>query len=421
MQNEPLRTDVAVVGAGIAGLTAAQLLRRAGHSVVVLDHAPAGGRGRTDVRGAVHFNRGPHALYLNGPAHRVLSALQVPLHGGPPASDGAGLRGGRVGVLPYGPAALARTDLLGVRGKVAIARSMARLPKLDATALAGMSFAEWLDGESLPADARQLVEMLARVATYTNAPDIAAADMVVGQVQMAMRHGVRYLDGGWQTVVDELTAGLQLERAVVAAVRRDGPEVVVELAERPPVVAKAAVVAVGTPEVAARLLQQPRYAVGPAVEASCLDLAADVPARPGLLFGVDSPLYLSNHCPPARLAPDGVHVVHVARYLRPGEHIDQHEGRAELMAHAARAGLTAEHVLDSRFLHRLTVVGGMAAAEHGGLPGRPAVGATGHDGVFLAGDWVGPTGHLLDAVVASAEAAAQRADRAVRGATLVSR
>ena len=63
-------------------------------------------------------------------------------------------------------------------------------------------------------------------------------------------------------------------------------------------------------------------------------LAASVPARPGLLFGLDSPLYLSNHCPPARLAPDGVSVVHVARYLAPGEQPDRHTGHAELMAHA---------------------------------------------------------------------------------------
>ena len=95
--------------------------------------------------------------------------------------------------------------------------------------------------------------------------------------------------------------------------------------------------------------------------------------------------------------------------------------RAELAAHAARVGLTADRVVDSRYLHRMTVVGGLAVATHGGLRGRPAVDAAGAEGVFLAGDWVGPRGHLLDAVMASAEEAAHRADRAVRSATLVHR
>ena len=56
----------------------------------------------------------------------------------------------------------------------------------------------------------------------------------------------------------------------------------------------------------------------------------------------------------------------------------------------------------------MTVVGALAVARHGGLPGRPGVSDSGHAGVYLAGDWVGRRGHLLDAVVASAEEAALR-------------
>ncbi len=69
----------------------------------------------------------------------------------------------------------------------------------------------------------------------------------------------------------------------------------------------------------------------------------------------------------------------------------------------------------------MTVVGALAVAAHGGLRGRPGVDASGVPGVFLAGDWVGPTGHLLDAVMASAEAAAVGADRVVGDATLTAR
>lgn len=421
MTTEPLRTDIVVVGAGLAGLAAAQLARRAGHSVLVLDPSPPGGRGRTDQRGDVLFNRGPHALYLEGPAHRLLSALGVPVDGGPPVADGAGLLRDRIGVLPGTAASLARTTLLGTRGKVAVARLMTRLPRVDATRLTGVTFEEWLGDAALPEDARRLVEMLARVASYTNAPGIASADLVVGQMQAALRHGVRYLHGGWQTLVDALAIGLTIERGAVSKVRHDGDQVIVERVDGSVVAGTSCVLAVGTPEVTAGLLGRSAFDIGPAVEASCLDLATSAPARPGLLLGVDTPLYLSNHCPPARLAPDGVSVVHVARYLTPGERPDPHVDRADLMRHAARAGLAADRIVDSRYLHRMTVVGGMATASRGGLPGRPWVHETGQRNVYIAGDWVGPTGHLLDASMASAQDAATRAVRAVESGTLVGR
>jgi hypothetical protein len=282
-----------------------------------------------------------------------------------------------------------------------------------------VTFRAWLDDLGLPADAALLVEMLARVSTYANAPELASADMVVSQMQRAMRDGVRYLHGGWQTIVDTLAAGLVIERRSVTSVHLDGDHVVVECGDGPTLVARTAVAAVGTPGATAALLGRAPFDVGPPVEAACLDLATSVPAKPGVLFGIDQPLYLSNHCPPARLAPDGTCIVHVARYLAPTDSSDPHAGRAELAAHAARAGLTDDVIVDHRYLHRMTVVGAMAVARTGGLPGRPSVDDSGMPGVFLAGDWVGARGHLLDAVVASAEEAATRADRVLRAATLV--
>ena len=418
---QPHRTDVAVVGAGLAGLAAARVVQAMGHDVLVVDPSEPGGRGRTDLRGEVRFNRGPHALYLGGDAERVLRRFGLPLNGGPPSASGSGLLGDHIGALPGTASQLARSTLLSWRGKAAVASLMVRLPRVDAPSLASTTFAQWLDACALPTDACHLVEMLARVSSYTNAPDVVSAELVVGMMQSAMRTGVRYLDGGWQTLVDALADDLRVDRGTVTSVRRDGGHVVVERAGAPSVVARSVIVAAGGPEVTARLLGRAPFAVGPAAEARCLDLATSVPAHPALLLGVDTPLYLSNHCPPARLAPNGVSVVHVARYLRPGDSASPKDGHDDLTAHAARAGIAPEQILDLRYLHRMTTASAVATAEHGGLRGRPPVDDSGQPGVVLAGDWVGPRGHLLDAVMASAESAATRAAQFVDAATLVPR
>lgn len=418
--DEIIHSDVAVVGAGLAGLTAARLLRDAGHQVVVIDAATPGGRARSDLRSGAVLNRGPRAIYCGGPAAQVLGSLGVRLAGGPPAGTGAAVRHGEVHPLPSGIGALARTRLLSARGKAALARLMLRLDRIETDRLAAVPFAAWLDEQGLPDDARGVVEMLGRIASYSHAADVASAEMMVRQMQMAMRDGVRYLDGGWQAIVDHLSQGIRVLRGAVDVVEADGHGVEVRTADGRAVRAAAAVVAVGTPAAAGALLDL-ELAGGPPVEASCLDLVTSRPSKPALLFGIDRPLYLSNHCPPARLAPPGLHVVHVLRSLEPGEAPAPAVVRAELEAHAALAGLGDDVIVDRRHLHRMTVVGALAVAAHGGMAGRPPVQVAGRPGVFLAGDWVGPVGHLLDASIASAQEAARCADRAVAAVTLVRR
>ena len=105
--------------------------------------------------------------------------------------------------------------------------------------------------------------------------------------------------------------------------------------------------------------------------------------------------------PPARQAPPGAAVVGIIRYGARNARID----RPSLDAHLAQVGVTDNDVVTSRFLARMVVSSTTPRASTGGLHGRPLATASGLHRVFLAGDWVGPTGLLADAALASGHAA----------------
>ena len=266
----------------------------------------------------------------------------------------------------------------------------------------------------LPLDAEALVVTLARVATYTHAPDLVSADVVVGQLQLALGAGVRYLDGGWQTLVDTLATGLTIEPAIVKAIESSNDDVVVHT-DNGPVRARAAVLAVNSPQAASGLLiDHPGFDVGPAVEAVCLDLGLRRAPEPPVVFGVDAPLYLSTHCPPTDLAPPGSVVSYALRYLAPTETTTVHDDQHDLDTVVSAAGITDADIVTRRFLRRMTVTSVLPTADRGGLPGRPGPVVAEHPGVFLAGDWVGPVGMLADASLASAVTAGRLAIARIR-------
>ena len=414
------RWDVVVVGGGLAGLAAARTVAAAGPRVLVLEAHDVGGRARTSTQEGFRFNLGPRALYLDGAGHKVLSALGVEARGGAPRADRAhGLLNGELVRLPGTTRSLLTTSVLGTRGKVAIARLLGGgLAKLNPREYAHRTARAWLDTLRLPADAEALVLMLARVATYTHAPDLVSADVVIGQLQLALGAGVRYLDGGWQTLVDALATDLVIETAIVKAIESSDEDVVVHT-DGGPVHARAAVLAVNSPQAASGLLIDHRgFDVGPPVEAVCLDLGLRRPPDPPVVFGVDAPLYLSTHCPPADLAPPWAHaagtaVVHALRYLAPTETTTVHDDQHDLDTVVSAAGITEADVVTRRFLRRMTVTSVLPTADRGGLAGRPGPAVAEHPGVFVAGDWVGPVGMLADASLSSAVAAARLAiDRA---------
>src|SRR5262249_25299507 len=89
IKKKTIRSNVAVIGGGLSGLTAANYLARAGFSVTLFEKSRSvGGRARTDAEQGFHFNLGPHALYAGGAAIGILRELGVRFHGKSPATSG---------------------------------------------------------------------------------------------------------------------------------------------------------------------------------------------------------------------------------------------------------------------------------------------------------------------------------------------
>jgi phytoene dehydrogenase-like protein len=415
--------DAVVVGGGLAGLSAASYLARAGRSVLLLERASAvGGNARTRDQDGFLFNLGPHALYREGAGMSVLRELGVRVAGGIPGG-GYALSRGKLHTLPVGPASLLATGLLPLGAKVDVGRLLARLPRMDAAPLAGTTVAEWLQDLSPRPEVRSLLAMITRVTTYTDAPDRQSAGAALAQLQLALRHGVVYLDAGWGVLVDGLRrvatesgAELRTGAHVTALEQGAGRVTGVRLATGESVPADAVVLAAG-PAAAQELLADPSSLVAAAPKrlpalAACLDVGLRrLPApRRLVVLGFDRPLYLSVHSAVARLAPDGAAMVHVMRYLGavPAADPEAVERELEGLLDRVQPGWALE-VVHRRFIPHLVVSHDVGSAAAGGLAGRATVTLPGQAGVYLAGEWVGSEGLLADAALASGRAAARAA------------
>jgi phytoene dehydrogenase-like protein len=304
-------------------------------------------------------------------------------------------------------------------GKIEIARILASLPRVDTGALAGVTVRAWLDGAVRVPSARGVVEMLLRISSYTADFDRLSAGAGLGQLQIALAHNVRYVDGGWQALVEGLrrvgeaagvafVSGVRAEQVVV----EDGAVRGVRLAGGREIPARAVVLAVSPGAAADLAPSAPELAAHAAaatpVRAACLDLGLSrLPVRRALAaFGVDRPLYLSVHSAAARLCPEGSALVHLAMYLGgPGGDGDP-ERELEALMDKVQPGWR-EVVVERRFLPSLVVMNDLVDGGGGGWGGWRGVLVGGVRGLYLAGDWVGPEGMLADASLASASTVAR--------------
>ena len=94
-------------------------------------------------------------------------------------------------------------------------------------------------------------------------------------------------------------------------------------------------------------------------------------------------------------------MVHAAKYLATNEPHDHVRDELEALLERAQSGWT-KHAIYTRYLPQMTVYSAMPLATRGGLRGRTPVVVADAPGLFVAGDWVGDEGMLLDAALASA-------------------
>lgn len=406
---------VIVVGAGLAGLTAAAKLARAHVPVVVLELAASpGGRARASDRDGYLLNLGPHALATRGPGTAVLRELGIELPGRSPTIARARfLRGDRV------VAALGRRHGgAGLRAGPAVMRFM----RAARTAAPDTTVAELIERVTDDAATVAVLRALARLMTYTDTLGEQSASVVA---EVSVGGWVRYLDGGWGALVDQLrtavqTAGAELRSTAPVRAIAAGADVVaprVHLEDGEVVDASAVIVATGGPGEVARLVDDTARrhldawtAAAAPVRMACLDVALRRrPKLPSIVLGAERPVYLSVQSDRSRIAPPGGAVVQLARYLGIGERApdgtrDELEAMLDLVADRWR-----DEVVHARFLPDMVVTHDAVLAGGGGLRRRPGPEVPGTPGLFVAGDWVGPRGYLAQAALASGGAAADLA------------
>ncbi len=413
------KTDVVVVGGGLAGLTAACYLAQAGVAVTLFEKASSlGGRAATSYHEGYAFNRGIHALYCGDATEQVLQDLGIKYSGQSPKKVHV-LDRGRLYLFPSDAGSLMRSNLLDVRDKLELIRLFAALPRLNAREMARVSVQEWLNQTFKRPRVRQLMTAFAHTNVYSAALDLVSAEVNIHKLQLALKHPTIYIDGGWQTLVEGLRTKAEKAGAhIVSGTRvesveqQDGRVQGVRLRDGSTVQASAVILAT-TPQDAAKLVDSPplRRIVDALIPAqvACLDVALRRLPDPqhAVVLDMERPRFFSTQSLYARVAPEGGALLHAFKQLDPTHPTDPREDERDLedLLDTVQPGWR-DVVVRRFFLPHIEAVGMLPTAGGGGYAGRPGPRVPGLANLYLAGDWIGE-GFLSDPSMGSARQVAQ--------------
>jgi phytoene dehydrogenase-like protein len=428
--------EIAIIGGGLAGLTAAVYLARDGKKVTVIEKSSEfGGRARTTVKDKFYFNQGAHALYLDGIGPKILDELNIKFNG--KKVDTAKYfvtKKGKMYKVPIKLSQLFTTRLLnGLGSKIEVIGFFTKLNKLNLKELNSISFQGWLDKNFKNSDSKDFIKMLGRIATYTYNAENVSAGLVLNQIKIAVNGGVIYIDKGWQTLVEQLVeigkrngvkyingkSVVAIKQSYNADRQNTQPFWNISLSDNTSFEYHNIIIATNPSHVYSLLkdnaLIDPAYLnqlekINRPAKVATLDLALSGLSNPNVYgaYGMDNPLYLSLHSAFAKLSTDGNGILfHVMKYLDPSAKQDPVQDKAELeeLLDMAQPGWR-KMVLRQRFLPNMIASNTVININDGILESRPDVVVPGVDNLYIVGDWVGQEGMLADASFASAKAAA---------------
>nr|WP_227872069.1 dehydrogenase [Paenibacillus albus] len=375
----------------------------------------------TNTQHGIHLNMGGHALYKTGRAYEILQEHGIRLDGGSPSAKTNVIWNKELHSLAPDPIGMLTSKLLTLSGKINLMRLMLKLSMLKAQRLsATMSVREWAEREVADPKVRHVFYSLCRTATYTHDPDNQLAGPALAQVQRTLKGGVQYINGGWQTIIEQLRQKAQQAGAHIVSgksvrelqhadghvrglIFADGEEIAVSNVISTASPAESAKLVQGSEETA---LHRWKSEAKP-VTAACMDLGLRKLPIKGrhVALGLDQPVFFSEHSVGAKLSDNGEVVVHLIKYNSPGTPNPKADEKLLLETMTLLHPGWEQEVIVKQFLPNITVVHDY---PHRGKKNR-AVGPEVPEiqGLYVAGDWVGHGELLADASAASARRAAE--------------
>ncbi|MFJ8261124.1 protoporphyrinogen/coproporphyrinogen oxidase [Rummeliibacillus sp. NPDC094406] len=412
--------EVAIVGGGISGLTAAIYAAKAGKRTIVLElQKQLGGRAITNKKQGVYFNLGGHALY-KGEAYEAFRELGLRLEGSTPSIDAYGMWKEQLVPIPTNLSSFFQSPLLSWGGKLELAKWFIKLGKMDTSVWNQISIRDWIETQLHDPMLRNVFYALLRTSTYVFAPELHAAGPALKQVQRSLK-GVLYLDRGWATVVEELRE-LAVQQGVelitgckVVAVEHQDQKVQSILCEGGTRIEASNVILTTPPSISHKLVSHAdqtaldtwnKQAIP--VTVACLDVGLRQLPNPKhqFIYGLDQSFFFTHQSRegkprPAILSDNGTQVISLIKYQGQQTDAAKDESELEHVLDVAQPGWQNELVA-RQFLPKMTVVHDFPHMKRMENPG-PSVPEI--EGLYVAGDWVSHGELLADASVASANRA----------------